>query len=235
MNEDELKIVESFYKAITKELDERPGAGDEEIEAANTDKPFVTALIYDCMRRIYYSLVLKLPIADPTGAVRAWIGKKLHETKILGPDAESEVTIEYNGVVGRIDEYKDGVLIEKKTTRNIPREPYEHHVRQVEYYTLMLARNGKPVKKAFIVYIDVNTGMVTAFDVTKRLRLVEVVEKEFNEKAQKIQEALKYKILPPKTVRTWPDSDKLICQYCPYFGFCFRDLDYSIAEGGGGA
>lgn len=223
MNEFELKIIEKFFKAISREIDETSNT-DEDIEIGTREKPFVTGLIYDCLRKLYYQLTIPERIIDPPGEVRTWIGKKLHETRILGDDAEVELELEYNGFIGKIDEYKDGILLEKKTTRHIPREPRPHHIKQCEFYKFLLEKNGRKVDKVAIIYINVNTGEVVAFDITKSIRDLNEIEKEINEKLKIIKEALEYGILPPRKITTWDEkSNILVCNYCPYFGICIRE------------
>jgi CRISPR/Cas system-associated exonuclease Cas4 (RecB family) len=210
-------IIERFHQAITKEAEE-----DEELHSKGL--PSVTSLCYDCLRKAYYSITYPDVIIDPEGAIRTWIGKKLHETSILGGEMEVELMYpKENGVVGRIDEYKDGVLIDKKTVRHTPREPYPHHVTQLEYYRLLCERNGKPVKKMAIVYINVDTGEVAVFPVPFR-RSLEEVEKELMEKYRIVTEAVKMGILPPRKMRTWePKEHRLVCSYCQYYGICMRE------------
>ncbi|RLJ03520.1 MAG: hypothetical protein DRP11_00570, partial [Candidatus Aenigmatarchaeota archaeon] len=169
----------------------------------------------------YYQITYPDVIIDPRGAIRTWIGRKLHETSILG--GEVEIRLEYKGITGRIDEYKDGVLLEKKTCRSIPKKPYPHHVRQVEYYWVLCERNGRPVKKAALMYIDVDSAEVEVFPVEFE-RPLEEVEEEMLRKAEIISECLKTGILPPRKMTTWDDkTSKLVCEYCAYYGICMRE------------
>jgi len=221
LNSEQLKyyLIEKFHQAITKEA-------QKEEEFHSKGLPSVTGLCYDCLRRAYYSITYPEVIIDPGGAIRTWIGRKLHETSILG--GEMEVELMYppeNGVVGRIDEYKDGLLIDKKTTRHTPREPYLHHITQIEYYWFLCEKNEMPVEMAAIIYINVDTAEIAVYPIELTRDLKEI-EEELMTKYHIVMNALKTGILPPRKMRTWePGSNRLVCNYCPYYGICMRE-DY---------
>jgi CRISPR/Cas system-associated exonuclease Cas4 (RecB family) len=221
MNNEELKyfLIEKFHQAITREAEE-----DEELHSKGL--PSVTSLCYECLRRAYYSITYPEIIIDPGGAIRTWIGRKLHETSILGGMMELELRYpKENGIAGRVDEYKDGILIDKKTTRRIPKEPYEHHITQIEYYWLLCERNGFPVKMAAIIYINVDTAEIGVFPINFK-RSLDEIEKELLQKYDIIIKALKTGILPPRKMRTWePEGNRLVCEYCSYYSICMRE-DY---------
>jgi CRISPR/Cas system-associated exonuclease Cas4 (RecB family) len=206
-------LIERFHRAITKEA--------EEAEEFHRGKLTVTSLCYPCLRRAYYAVTYPDVIIDPRGAIRTWIGRKLHETSILG--GSMELKLEYNGIVGIIDEYSDSILIDKKTTRNIPRVPYEHHVRQLEYYRLLCEKNHLPVKSMAVIYIDVDSAEIAVYPVESSRSLSEI-EEELMKKRDSILEALKTGILPPRNMATWePTSNRIICQFCPWYGICLRE------------
>jgi CRISPR/Cas system-associated exonuclease Cas4 (RecB family) len=210
-------LLERIYLSINREgEEEEPYLAEEEKKG----KVSVTMLVYECLRRAYYIKTIPFDIVDPSGSVRRWIGKKVHETPLLGKDAKTELKLEYEGVVGVIDEYYDGLLLEKKTTRFIPSAPYDHHVKQCEYYKVLLEKNGFPVKAAAIVYIDVKEGVIRPHFV--ETRSVEEIEKELMEKKRRVLEALKSEDVPPRFISFWDKrSNTLICSYCPFFGLCF--------------
>lgn len=204
MSEEDLEVLERFYTAIFRETKEE-------------HHPIsVTQLVYECIRRGFYAAVVPEEIIESAGKIRTWIGKKLHETPIY---PRSEIELEYKGVHGRIDEYdpKTCKLLEKKSTRRIPREPHEHHVRQMQYYRVLLEKNGMPVKEAAILYIDVDSATATAYRVDINGVSIEEVEKEMLERAETLKKALKLGILPPRKV-SWTCFG-----YCPFFGWCFLD------------
>jgi len=207
-------LIEKFHLALARE-------SMKEEELHEKGHPSVTGLVYDCLRRCYYQITYPDIIIDPKGAIRTWIGRKLHETSIL--EGEMELELEYKGIRGRIDEYKNGILLDKKTTRHIPREPYEHHIRQIEYYWVLCERNGYHVDIAAIMYIDVDSAEIEVFPITLE-RSLEEIENEMLEKYKIIMECLKTGILPPRKMRTWsPDTSRMVCQYCSYYGICMRE------------
>jgi CRISPR/Cas system-associated exonuclease Cas4 (RecB family) len=139
-----------------------------------------------------------------------------------------EFEVEWRGIRGHIDEYDDelGYLIEKKTVKELPRTPYEAHVKQVLYYMVLLRENGYKVNKAEILYIArdgvenfvvdlapyyVETkGSLSEYD---KLRL------EMLDKAERLKKFLKDKVLPPREIG-W------FCDYCDYRNYCFLYGDY---------
>lgn len=189
-----------LYKAIFTELKGKERKGIH-----------VTHIVYDCLRRAYYSLT-RGEAFDLDSGLRMWIGKKLHETKLL---KEHELNLEWNGITGSIDEYGDGVVLEKKTTRNIPRDPYPHHIKQLEYYRVLLEENGRPVKKGVILYIDVNIPMCKEFPIEFR-RPIEEVKKEMAIKKRALEMTMKEKLLPQRNV-SW------LCRYCSFCSYCFTE------------
>jgi len=203
-------LLEKFYLSITKE------SGEEERtrrKHQKEKKPSVTALIYECMRRAYYQLTIPERSISPQGAVRAWVGRECHKTDILG--GEMELSLEWEGITGRIDEYdpERKLLLDKKTTRVIPREPWSHHITQCEYYKILLEENERPVDEGVLCYINVDNGTIQNYPV--RFRNSEEIKKEMLEKKRTLQECLNSGILPPRKIRTWdPGGINIVCSYC---------------------
>jgi len=185
----------------------------------------VTSLTVPCQRMPVLSL--RVPPEEQSisfeGLIRTWEGIMLHKTKFL--NGESELELEWEGIHGRVDEYSraEAEVLEKKTTRSIPREnPRENHVRQVEYYSVLLERNQRPVKKASIVYIDPDSCRVVHYPV--ELRAFDEIEAEMLEKKKRVLECAETGILPPRNVVPWEEGGKkIVCQYCRYFARCFRE------------
>ena len=204
-------VLEAFYTAVFREcLEEHHPIS-------------VTALVYDCLRRAYYNAVVPEEIIDPAGKIRVLVGKKLHETQVF---PVHELELEWRGIHGRIDEYdpERKLLVDKKTTRKIPREPYEHHIKQLLFYKVLMEHNGYPVKKAAVLYIDVNSTDVVAYPVDLSAGFdMEAVEKEMLEKAGRLRRALKSGILPPRSM-SW------LCHYCAYFSWCFLNYMPPVPE-----
>ncbi len=202
------KIIESTVKtkllhAITRELEKAKPP----LEKIN-----VTDLTFPCLRYAYYSKKFYRERRGRLPELLAmWIGIKLHETSIF---KHSELELEYKGVYGRVDEYEDEIILEIKTTRNIPPKPYPHHVKQVSYYRVLLERNGYPAKLAVILYINVHTLETKAYTILFEQPLEEL-EREMLERKQKLEKALAENRIPPPT-----PEEPWACDYCVYAYLC---------------
>lgn len=214
------EILEKFYLSLFRE---------EKKETKERSIP-VTGLIYECLRRCVYSIIIPEPLLDTRGSIRVWIGRKLHETPIfVNGEHELEILWTPEGgaipIKGRIDELWGNLLIEKKTTRRIPSRPREHHVRQLEYYRVLLAKNGREVRRAAVIYVDVDSCRAQVY-LVDFARSVNEVEKEMIEKYKVITKSLETGILPPRIVRAWETGGMTtVCEYCPYFGICMTEED----------
>jgi CRISPR/Cas system-associated exonuclease Cas4 (RecB family) len=196
-------VKEKFFSAVMKELE----------DGSRKNNIHVTELVYDCLRRGYYTH-LHGEMYDLEGAMRMWIGKKLHETSVLG--GLNEVELQWQNIWGRVDEYDPNTktLLEKKTTRQIPKNPYDHHVKQLNYYRVLLENNGYQVQRGLLLYVDVTTPAIEVFDVLLADR--KMVEQEMLAKYQILSEALAKQVPPPRATG-W------LCDYCPWVGRCFRE------------
>jgi len=209
------QIMEKIYESIIMEADAGHGYGHLS----------VTMLTFPCERYSVYSLIVPPEQRQLTlqGILRMWEGTKLHDTSFLRK--ENEVELHWNGISGRIDEYDpdEAYLIDKKVTRSIPRDgAREHHIKQIQYYSVLLERNGKPVKDASIVYINPDICRIKISPV--ELRPIPVVEKEMIEKKERIMNCVEHGILPPRNVVPWEEGGaNVLCAYCPFVARCFRE------------
>jgi len=219
----DLNLVERFYIQISKDIDKISFENeDEEIKESQRERKYpVSKLVFGCPRMIYYYFQTQYPTIDLKGSVRVWIGKKLHQTKILGDDCHQELKLTYNKLIGVIDEYKDGFLLEKKTISHIPSGPLEHHIKQVEYYAYLLKKNNFPVIKASILYIDIYDLDVVSYEV--KLREMNIIENEVEGICMELEKYFSTSQLPPRKMQTWPNSKNLKCHYCEFFGRCIRE------------
>ena len=168
----------------------------------------VSWLIYDCARYGYFQ-DLYGDIRDGRTTAKLWLGRAIHEKSFL---KEREIELRADGIIGRIDEYEDGTLVEKKTTSKIEFVP-SHHRLQVEYYTWLLNKNGKPVNDSWLLYIQLNPPAFKFIPVFPRE--MDIIEKEILKKAKIIRQALDNKEMPPQNI-SW------LCEYCNYFSKCFK-------------
>ena len=188
------EVLARFYGSILTDKKRRDGI-------------HVSTLVYDCLRRGYYDATLG-PRFNLETYLKFWIGKSCHTTPIL---RHHELSLEWNGVKGTVDEYEDGVIVDKKTTREIPRSPYPSHVKQLEYYKVLLESNGYPVEQGFILYIDVATPGAHVLEAP--LRETGDVQRELMEKYTTLTRALEDGT-PPRGVPGW------LCRYCGFSEEC---------------
>ena len=199
------QVEEQFYKSLYRYL---------YLEDAREHDPLsvsVTALVYDCMRRGYYQKT-EPETMSVDGALRVGTGKKLHEIPFNADKSGHEILLKWEGITGIVDEYHDGVIVDKKTTRDIPKNPYGNHIKQIEYYKVLLEENGHPVVGGAVLYEDVDHAQIRAFSV--KLRGSKEIKGEMLAKRDILAPALKNRALPPRSV-SW------LCKYCNFSKKCF--------------
>jgi len=170
----------------------------------------VSWLIYDCPRYGYFSYFYG-DIRDGMTTGKLWLGRAIHEKSFL---KEKEIELRAEGIIGRIDEFEDGSLVEKKTTKKITNWIADHYVRQLEYYAWLLTKNEKPVKDCWLLFIQLEPPAFKFVPI--KIRKMEFIEKEILEKAKVIREALDKKKKPPRNIG-W------LCSYCAFFSKCFKE------------
>jgi len=187
------------------------------------DETFVTELVYDCLRRAYYSRKIA-PTFDLKTVVTFFIGNAIHTYKLAG---KNEMSISWNNIRGRVDDYdpETGVLFEKKTTYSGVRSVLPHHLTQVEYYKVLLEKNGYKVSNGYVVYVNVVDRRVMVFPVV--FRPSEEIEAEMLKKKETLIKSLKEN-KPPKRYLGW------LCEYCPFAGICFSKGNLKLSEIMGG-
>ena len=204
------EIIERFYSAMLAESPHTQPKGTVS----------VTQLAFPCLRRAVIEILSGFSGMDPQGLIRTWIGKMCHLTSILGKRMELE--LQWEGVYGRVDEYDpDGfVLLDKKFTRSVPAEVRQHHARQVNYYRVLLERNGMPVSEAYVVYVDVDAAFVRVLPV--ELMPLEEAEAEMVARRDRVLSCVASRILPPREVGFWEEGGRrTVCEYCGVFPVCF--------------
>ena len=113
----------------------------------------VSHLTQDCVRKSFYDIKFP-PSIDRSLLIKFWWGKMAHIQPIL---KHHELTVKWNDIEGTVDEYEDGLLVDKKTIVNLDNTrylPQSQYVKQIEYYAVMLRENGYPVNAAKIFYIS---------------------------------------------------------------------------------
>jgi CRISPR/Cas system-associated exonuclease Cas4 (RecB family) len=192
------------------ELEERFYEGMFE-EHTPSGKIGVTSLVYPCIRKAFFEKTIG-QFFDIDTAYDFWIGKAIHKMDFL---KEGEVDVEWNGIIGRIDELEDGLIVEKKTCKELPNSPYSHHITQVEYYYLLCLKNKRLVKDAYLLYLEKKYPNHKFFKVP--LRSPKMIEEEMLERKNRLEEALKTNKMPKRKI-SW------LCKYCPFTKKCFEKV-----------
>lgn len=217
-------LTEKWFSAVLKVLEEE------------RNEIHVSHLVYDCMRRAYFSLVDAASQRLSLQGVNAVIvGKMMHLIPLL---SENEIPLKYEGIVGSVDDYGpvkivvDGeerevfVLVDKKFTLNPPRTGVRpHHEKQINFYRVMLEdgynrEDGTPSKRrvdyAFIMYKDLSTYNSLPDFREVMLYPKEEVREEMLRKRDILRKAIAEGV-PPSRSPSWE------CAYCPYFSLCYKE------------
>jgi CRISPR-associated protein Cas4 len=179
----------------------------DEITASETSSP--------CLRRAYLQRI-KAAAPTPVEFLKI-VGNDVHlklqdVLKEEGYLTEVGVSIKIGDfkLVGRVDALKDDGenphLIEFKTVQEIPQEPHESHVLQVQAYLLMAG-----LEKGYLVYLARKDGRVKVFKIHKDKKAL----KKVVERAYLLHKALKEKVPPPPERGPW-------CNTCPFTLTCSK-------------
>ena len=202
---------ELFYEKIAESLHRTSSGRKKEVHISNIKA--------SCKRNQVLRTLLGFPLMRQKSTVKVWIGNRVHDFPIL---EKHELRLEWEGIIGTVDEYEDGILIDKKTCRKIPKRPYPDHVIQVEYYSILLMESGHPVMEVGICYIDVNDCVIEVLPVDLK-RDIQTVKEEMLEARDELLENLENKTLPE---REW----NWLCEdYCELFQICFLSDDVLLA------
>jgi CRISPR/Cas system-associated exonuclease Cas4 (RecB family) len=170
----------------------------------------VSSIIYPCLRKAYYEKKHGA-FFDISAAYTFWIGKAMHKMNFL---EEGEGELEWEGIVGRFDDYEKGTLVDKKSVNELPRTANSHHITQLEYYYVLCQKNHKPVNDIWILYLEKKYPAHKWFKV--KPRPLEVIEKEMLERKSVLEECL------AKGSNKIPGRDiSWLCKYCPFTPLCF--------------
>lgn len=193
MDKDELEI--KFNKGL---FEEHTPSG----------KISVSSILYPCLRKAYYEKKFGQFFSIDT-AYTFWIGKAIHKMDFLG---EGEVELEWEGIVGRIDDYEDETLVEKKSCNELPRSPNTHHKTQLEYYYILCIKNKKPVSNLFLLYLEKKYPAHRFFEV--KPRALSEIQEEMLSRKEILVNAIKTDKAPERAI-TW------LCKYCPFTPKCY--------------
>ena len=167
------------------------------------DELTVSEVATPCLRKSYYQRI-RAVVPSPVEFLKM-VGNDLHlklqdVLRSEGYSIEMSISIKIGEfkLLGRIDAVKedgeDPHIIEFKTVQELPHEPFESHVLQIQAY--LLATN---LEKGYIVYLSRKDGKVKVFKVAKDRKAL----KKLIERAKQLYEALKNKQTPPPFKGPW--------------------------------
>jgi len=173
------------------------------------DEITVTEATSPCLRKAYYQ---RIKVAAPTPIeFLKIIGNDVHlklQDVLRNEGYQIEVGLSVKigdfKLIGRVDALKDDGedphLIEFKTIQEVPQEPYESHVLQVQAYLLMTG-----LEKGYLAYLSRKDGRVKVFKVAKDKKAL----KKLVKRAYIFYKALKEKVPPPPEKGPWCNN----CQF----------------------
>ncbi|AKG38736.1 MAG: PD-(D/E)XK nuclease family protein [Infirmifilum sp.] len=166
-----------------------------------------------CLLRSWYMRTMAGPISDEK-IVILLLGDDVHyliNSQFPLGEGEKSFEREYKGVTikGRVDRIAGELIFEFKTASNIPREPREHHVDQMQLYFWLAEKN-----KGFLVYVSKTTGQVKAFPIIRDEQRIQTLL----ERAESLSNSLRLAV-PPAPEKGW------LCEYCEFRDRCigFRE------------
>ncbi|MEM4342175.1 MAG: Dna2/Cas4 domain-containing protein [Candidatus Caldarchaeum sp.] len=197
------------------------------MEPSRQTEIHVTDLCSPCLRRVWFDKKQPIP-EDVENILRLTQGKAMHEVPF--EDFEHEKEIEYRGVKGRIDEYANGVIVDKKFVDFVPstiqevQKYYSHYIKQLSLYALFLVENGLEFKQAFLLFVkrgdqtERGRRPAKAFDVTGFINLDDV-KTEFEKTLETLKQTLDSQD-PPEIPASFSPFD-YPCSYCVYRTRCW--------------
>ncbi|MGC9107972.1 MAG: PD-(D/E)XK nuclease family protein [Infirmifilum sp.] len=179
---------------------------------APPDVIYVTE-VTGCLLRSWYMRTMAGPISDEK-IVILLLGDDVHyliNSQFPLGEGEKSFEREYKGVTikGRVDRIAGELIFEFKTASNIPREPREHHVDQMQLYFWLAEKN-----KGFLVYVSKTTGQVKAFPIIRDEQRIQTLLG----RAESLSNSLRLAV-PPAPEKGW------LCEYCEFRDRCigFRE------------
>ena len=207
-----LEILEVIIKSLLKSKEERP-------------KEITTTEIIGCLRSSYIKKTTDYYVY-PEDLYYIFRGQIVHsileETKAEIKEKRFYNKINGIGFSGKIDSYNKGVLIDYKTTKQVPKygKVYPHHDLQLNIYKYLMEKEGIKVNALNLIYIS----MDSCKKIPVLLREEKEVEVFLVEKLGILHTALKKKEFP--SVESYSQWE---CNYCDED---VKSLCYKVKEGG---
>lgn len=183
-------------------------------------------ILHNCLRKAWFQHTVGDKELDTETKITFWIGHKLHELA-LGEENELKL-MKKDRPVGTLDDlikldYHDEeiiIIVDKKTTRQIPKKINDHHKKQIEYYAALLYE-AFDIKADYgaALYIDVGGKFtsVKAFAIDD----IDNIHEEMMERYRTLDGCIIMNIPPPRIV-TWlcNGKNKYGRKYCPFVDIC---------------
>ncbi len=214
-------IVEQFKKAQS----------DKVLGGNRSHTVHVSHLTGHCMRKTWYDFHLPEKPLSYSSVCNFFLGTILHENVSLGGRNEvplsanirTKQTIEikdignhnyYDCLTGTVDDILeidgDTVIVDKKTTNQIPEFPAEESVTQINFYKLLLyIQEGIEAKIGAILYLDKPSSFKETNCFVFHLWSLQDIEKQIISKLDQ----LKCKDEPDRVVTSR-------CDWCPHLHAC---------------
>lgn len=192
----------------------------------------VTDLVNPCMRHLFYQLNAP-PHVSVEGVLRMWEGQALHAASVLTRNHELLLFHKFNEVyvVGSVDEYERGILIEKKFVNFVPstetqlQKYYSHYIDQVRFYSVLCYLNGYDVERAYLLFVNrgfsnERNPFVKAFDITHFLDY----ERDLNLLSARLSSVMK--VMNSKEMPEIPDEYHPFehpCSSCMFRALCWME------------
>lgn len=224
-----MNVKEELYKALVNDPDEHR-------EGLHVTQ--VAKLLREdgCKRQVYYELTEPSTPHDAEAVGIFFRGQAFHR-ELAYRLSKMGWTVEHQldgSPHGRFDAFKDGMLLDFKTSSFIPssrygqtaqatfEKYYSHQINQVRVYASMIqSQLGVKVNNIYVVFLDVTQGFrgledlhfyaVDVGDLSELMKRVEQISTE-------IKTDVAMGRLPPRNVG-WP------CQHCSFLVKCFGEKD----------
>ena len=226
--------IERRFLQVCKRIVDAEREVPEEVVRGGNIIVHVTDLINPCMRYFFYQLNSQAN-ASIESVLRMWEGHALHSASVLTRNHELLLFHKFHEVyvVGSVDEYEKGTLIEKKFVNFVPpsekhlQKYYSHYIDQVRFYNVLLNLNNYEVKRAYILFVNrgfsnEKNPLVKAYDVTSYLSY----ERDLYMLTERLSSVMK--VMNSKEVPEIPDEYhpfEYPCSSCTFRAFCWMEED----------
>lgn len=185
-----------------------------------------------CPKQVFYDKTARRPPL-PEALMRFQIGHAVHEIPLWQSDDKEldgfEQGFEWDGIKCRMDEinFKDGIIIDKKTVSSLPLKVKPYVERQLNIYKLIAEENSKrPVKinQLFAINIAVINGKIQTQEVPiwTRNETIDFIENTRAEIMRHVREGI-----PPNVEY---GSKGWMCESCQYTDICQNNKPIEIKK-----